>query len=233
MNISPRIGYVVTFLLPLLYQSLPNPIGLRWYWRHGDAPMPPELERRAVMASTIIPVFQLVALVAVLWFVLSRHSLRDALRWDPERSGWMALSGAVAGCGWLMIYAAIFARVRPSKHMLARHQFMQRSPAFWIPVSMTAAVFEEIWRAVCLTGLSSVGRVHAIALTSVAFGLAHAQPLGRAVSAAACAVYLGVLFFWTRSVMAPIVAHAVINLGTILLVRIAHHRADASALPRP
>jgi hypothetical protein len=38
--------------------------------------------------------------------------------------------------------------------------------------------------------------------------------------------------YWQEDVMTTIVAHSVINLGTILLVRIANHHADAFGLPR-
>jgi membrane protease YdiL (CAAX protease family) len=233
-KMSLLAGYAVAAFLPLLYQSIPNPIGLHWYVTHRGAPMPTSLERKAFTVSSMIPVFQLLALGGLLWILLRRAGASaSALGWQLENWRAMTLLGILAGCGWVALMALmVFALLAPSKDRFAQHKFIQRPPAYWIPVSLTAALVEEVWRAFCLISLGPMGQVHAMGVTAVAFGLAHAQSLGRAVSTTACALWLGMLFLWTGSLVAPIVAHAIVNLGTMGLVRFIHSRDRARPLQR-
>jgi hypothetical protein len=223
---SPVAGFATALLLPLIYQGVPNPIAVKWYWDHANAPMPPHMERKAFVVGTFVPVFQVLALGSLVWIIALRTGASlELLGWDLR--GWLTTTaiGTIVGSGWLTLYVAILARGVLSRNQLAQHQFMQRSLAYWLPQSLAAAIVEEFWRALCLTSLCGVGSVPAIGITAVAFGLGHAESVGRTLSSTLFAVYVGAIFLWTNSLVATVVAHAVVNLGTLSLVRFAHSRA--------
>jgi hypothetical protein len=227
-------GYAVAAFLPLLYQSIPNPIWLHWYVTHGDAPMPPSLERKAFTVSDVIAVFQLLALGGLLWIVLRRAGASpSALGWHLENWRAMTLLGIFVGCGWVALMALmLLALTAPSRDRFAESKFIKGSPAYWIPVSVTAVLVEEVWRAFCLISLGPMGQAHALGVTAVACGLAYAPRPGRVASATACALWLGMLFLWTGSLVAPIVARAVVILCTMALVRFIYSRDQARPLQR-
>jgi hypothetical protein len=77
-------------------------------------------------------------------------------------------------------------------------------------ISALAGIGEEaLFRGVMQTGLVPVvGLPAAVALTSVAFGLAHYLSLTYAAYAALVSVYLGVLLVYTDNLLVPVIAHA-------------------------
>jgi hypothetical protein len=122
-------GYAVAAFLPLLYQSIPNPIWLHWYVTHRDAPMPPSLERKAFTVSSMIPVFQLLALGGLLWILLRRASASaSAIGWHFENWRAMTLLGIFVGCGWVALMALMVLaltlgdRLRGCLHVVALHR---------------------------------------------------------------------------------------------------------------
>lgn len=109
-----------------------------------------------------------------------------------------------------------------TRQELAGHVILQRSQAFWIPLSVSAAVLEEIWRAACLTLLD--GTAAAVATTAIACGAAHSQTRGRTLSAILYAIYSASLFLWMHTVSATIAAHVIVNVGIIYLIHLIHRR---------
>jgi len=225
------VTLLVTFL-PVLFQAVPNPIGVRWFIKHGSTPMPPELLRKAIAVSNATAFLEVLVLGGISWLLLSRLAAAD--RSPPSvdaRWIWYGALGLIAGCVWLGIYAYLIFRVRLTKNQLRGHQFVHQPLQLSVPLGLSAAVVEEIWRACCLIGLAPLGNVAAIAITSVAFGLAHAQRLGRAVSMTLFGLYLALLYLKAQSLLPPIAAHLTVNLGTIFLVRSAFHRAPDEPIP--
>lgn len=216
------IGYFAAGLLPLLYLNVPNPIALRWYWSHGKAPMPRTLEEKAVAFGNAIPFIAQFVMASILWLLIRYTGIRMAvIGLSSDEWGKAVLKGIGAGLAWLGIYVLLLLCFRPSKEVIARHKLLQRSAAFWIPLSLMSAVIEEVWRGFCLIVLAGHGEFEAVAITAIACGLAHARPRGRAVSATVFGLYAAWLFLSTRSLLATVPAHAVVNMGTIYLIRFA------------
>ena len=67
------IGYFAAALLPLLYSGIPNPVAVRWYWTHGNAPMSPEIEKKGVAVGNAMPFIAQIVLLFILWMLI-RHS---------------------------------------------------------------------------------------------------------------------------------------------------------------
>jgi len=87
-------------------------------------------------------------------------------------------------------------------------------------VAIAPAAEEAFFRGILQNSLRrSIGRAGAIVLTSLAFGIAHAGGQTQAVPAL---VALGVLLGWayvrTGSLLAPVLAHALFNLKTLIWV---------------
>lgn len=159
-------------------------------------------------------------LASFLWLLIRHSGVRVAMFGLPS-DAWRKsiLKGCLAGLGWLAIYVGLLLRFQPRKEVIARHKLLQRSAVFWIPLSLTSAVIEEVWRAFCLLELG--GRGEAVAITAIACGFAHARPLGRAVSATTFGLYAAWIFLSTRSLLVTVPAHAIVNIGTIYLIRFA------------
>ena len=182
--------------------------------------MPLHLYRRALRVSEFIPVTNLVIVGAVLWLAVRMEKvslpppegdLRTALR--------MAAVGLGAAAIWLLLCVAIYATARPRSTHFATSRLVQKSFMFWVPMSLAAAVVEELWRAVCLYTLSGLGRARSVAITSLAFGLAHADSPGHVASTMLIAAWLGVIFLSTQSLVAIVIAHVAINIGMVVLAR--------------
>jgi membrane protease YdiL (CAAX protease family) len=102
-------------------------------------------------------------------------------------------------------------------------QLLRSTSVFDLAVlSLMAGVGEEVlFRGLIQAGLAQwIGPPYgvwiAIAVASIAFGLAHAVTPTYAVLATLIGVYLGWLFLATDSLAAPIVAHAVYDFGALV-----------------
>ncbi|NBC18684.1 MAG: CPBP family intramembrane metalloprotease [Bacteroidetes bacterium] len=144
-----------------------------------------------------------------------------ALLGVPAFQGWHLTGPAVAwgllACGPML--AALALAVRSSWPPLVRlrrtmDEFTDRLSRCTLldlaVISALAGIGEEaLFRGVMQTGLVPVvGLSGAIALTSVAFGLAHYLSLTYAAYAALVSVYLGALLVYTDNLLVPVLAHA-------------------------
>jgi membrane protease YdiL (CAAX protease family) len=186
-------------------------------------------EGKAIALGNAIPFIAQILMASILWLLIRHSGIRLAtLGLSSEEWEKAVLKGVGAGLAWLGIYVWLLLRFRPGKEVIARHKLLQRSAAFWIPLSLTSAVIEEVWRGFCLVALAGHGDVEAVAITAIACGFAHARPRGRAVSATVFGLYMAWLFLSTRSLLAMVPAHAIVNIGTLYLIRLSH-----SQLGRP
>jgi membrane protease YdiL (CAAX protease family) len=129
-------------------------------------------------------------------------------------------AGILAAAVWRGFYAAVVYVARPDLRDFSRRWDMRVSFRYWVALSMSSAVVEEVWRAFCLVALMSKGSVFSVTITAAAFGLAHAQPFGRALSMTLFAVYTAWLFLATQSLWSTVPAHFVVNLGVFALIRL-------------
>jgi membrane protease YdiL (CAAX protease family) len=213
-------GWVAALLLPLIYQGVPNPIALRWLLAHGSAPMPDGELKRATTISKAMPYTHLLALTGALGILL--WQMDESPRWlDPPRN-WLTMGGmgVIAGFAWLMLVATILKVSSPTRHRHADHPFAQHSTGYWVPLIVGASIVEESWRAFCVWALGAASQGTAILVSSAAFGIAHANPPTRIIPALLFALYAGLLFLWTESLVVTILVHAIVNLGVFCFVRI-------------
>jgi membrane protease YdiL (CAAX protease family) len=88
-------------------------------------------------------------------------------------------------------------------------------------IAVAAGLGEEIlFRGLIQGGLAGwIGAGGALAVASVAFGMAHAVSPTYVVVATGLGLYLGVLFEATGGLVAPVVAHATYDLVALLVIR--------------
>src|SRR5262249_13906517 len=152
---------------PLGYRGVPTITNLAWYVRYGHQ-VRPASENIALRVAYSVP---FVAQTVVGLFILSF--------WPPATTvapfgfptgAWIPTSvfGVVGGCIWLLLYASILFAVRPSRTRLASHSVLRQPIRFIVPLSVSSALIEEIWRACCLIALRSSSPTHAVGLTAVA-----------------------------------------------------------------
>lgn len=101
-------------------------------------------------------------------------------------------------------------RVRVALEEFARPIFRDFSILQLLIVSIVAGVSEEVlFRAVIQGGLEEpAGRIAALAMASLLFGLVHAVTLGYAVGATVIGVYIGWIWMQGGNLLIPIVIHA-------------------------
>lgn len=218
---SAVIGFVAVAILPLIYLGIPNPVLFAWYYKHPRTPVPPAVQRRVDRTNNVIP------FVAVGLLFLSVLGLLRATPYGLRTLGFTAHSllgaapkGVAAGCGCLLLYAVVLVVVRPTAANLKDHLAMKWSIVPWLLLGIAAAIGEEMWRVFCLISLAGMGRYFAIAVTTLAFGVAHIPPLGRALGATAFGAFAAHLFVSTNVPWVPLFAHAVLNVGVFFLLRL-------------
>jgi len=229
MSSTSGLFVFVVLLLPLIGRGIPNPVGLRWLILHGDRPMPTDVEKRAQQIGLYIPLLQVTLMAGASWLLLGRIIQRTRLI-GLIADGWrsMILYGAIAGGCWLVINGGLLFILRRDTVRLGRNAFVQQPVAFSVALSLCAALAEEMWRCACLIALAAMGSGISVVLTAVIFGLGHRGGPGRLVSMTFLGLYLGSIFVTTLSLLAIVTSHAVVNIGTLWMVRITYRRALAS-----
>jgi membrane protease YdiL (CAAX protease family) len=210
-------GGFICVLLPILYVALPNPILFRWYWNNStDAALPSDVEYRAAVLHALLAQGML---ATILW-QLSRHTL-PSMEMGLHVSRLAVGIGIAAGSGWLLFCALVLTTLRPTREVLAKHRAVRWPWQFWMSLSVSSAIVEEVWRAFCLLALSQLGHGAVVCVTAIAFGMAHIRPTARAIFATAFGIFAAWLFLATRSVWPNIVAHGIVNVGLFFLIRLA------------
>jgi hypothetical protein len=219
-------GFFAAALLPLFYNEVPSLIVFRWYWTHGKSPMPPDVAQRAAREGLIAPFVAIVMLAFSTWWLISRNGMALTAV-GMNSAGWRTALGVgvLAGFAWLALYVFVLIGFRPGKDRLAQHLLLQHAVFYWIPLGVSAAAVEEVWRAFCLVALASQGPIISVAVTSVASGWGHPHPRARLLSTTIFAIYSAELFLRTRSLWTTISAHAIVNIGTLSLIHFAFRRA--------
>jgi len=144
-------------------------------------------------------------------------------------NGWAVLWGSLAAIPMLAGLVLLqqlpfraFERLREILEQLVLPLFKESSVLELALLSLIAGVGEELlFRGLLQHALAtwiggSTGLWVGIAVASIAFGCAHAITRTYVVLAAIISVYLGLLFFWTGNVLAPIAAHAVYDFIALL-----------------
>lgn len=133
--------------------------------------------------------------------------------------GFCVLLGVALGAGVVALCRVLVRRSRwaRSLHIELRRGLAGLSPRAVAPLALGSAIGEEIffraWIQTCL--VDRLGTVMGLTLASAAFGLAHVPWNRRLVSwtlmAGVMGLVFGGLYLTTGELLAPIVAHAVIN----------------------
>jgi membrane protease YdiL (CAAX protease family) len=144
-------------------------------------------------------------------------------------NGWALLWGSLAAvpmfAGLVLVQRLpfrAFERLREALEQLVLPLFEESSVLELALLSLIAGVGEELlFRGLMQHALTtwiggSTGLWVGLAVASLAFGCAHAITRTYVVLAAIISVYLGLLFFWTGNVLAPVTAHAVYDFIALL-----------------
>lgn len=183
--------------------------------------MPPDIEDKAERAGKAI-LFGVQGVLLATLSILAWSSCLTLETLEFRSDGWRQAftPGILAGSGWLTSYLVVLVVFRPTAVHFARHLPARSDFSFWLALSLSSAFVEEIWRAFCLVALAAQGNVVATIVTTGTFGLAHARPCGRAISATLFAIYAAWLFLTVKSLWATVFTHALVNIGVFFLIRL-------------
>ena len=172
------------------------------------------------------------ALLGLAWLLawLLNWPLLHAFGWNPGATPWgVAAALPMFAVFYWELHSAWrgFASIRRFLEHVVRPVFGPWSILQLLVISILAGVCEEaLFRGLIQGWLTQyVGPWVAIPVASVAFGLAH--PINRPyiIAAMITGIYLGLLFWMTGDLLAPIVAHALYDfLALIYFLRL--HRSD-------
>jgi membrane protease YdiL (CAAX protease family) len=217
--LSKFLSYVALATYPALSMFVYDWFGpgSRWAFKNKRPVLPPDLAtleeergRRLLPAKYVLLFLAVYGLVhRNIWRLAPVHA--SARRWP------------VLLCVGLLGGAAIFGFRRAasvlSPSLAARESgddLLRGPSALWLTIFITAAFPEELWRAVCVTGLRQNGysALAAAALSAFCFSLAHAGGLPPrippgfqiAVAEMAVGIALGAIFIWSGNVVTPCLA---------------------------
>ncbi len=216
------VSYLGLGLLPLLVALPFNLISFSWAFRHPNEPMPSELEAKSrIIDGYVIIIRDVILLVGILALMNYSGLPPSTIGLTLKRWKWNTLIGIV--CGILQIGVQRLAW--KSIPLRKRHTYIQRP----IEASRLDAIFgnlisvfaQELWIAFSVVTLRLTGHSMGASLLLMAtvFAIAHfPYRLGAIASGLYGMAYAG-LFLWRISLLTPILAHYIGNLGAMFIAR--------------
>jgi hypothetical protein len=215
---------------PLSIFLVPAPMAIRWIRTHGKETMPDSLQATLLEDSRLWYFAQLLIVVSILsLWVLYKPFLLDQL-FSAMKDPFHHLAEGIGAAAVLTLSRFVYIMLpnfRTSR--LHEHSFAKGPLRIWLLTFLVAGAVEEIWRACCILSLreSGLGSTISIAVTSVAFVLAHMSGIpGRMVGIREelfweflFGITLGTLFVQLDSLIAPYIAGLIFNIFNLCLVR--------------
>jgi uncharacterized protein len=180
-----------------------------------------------IALATLLSTLTTIGLVAIL-IRTRRYPIRDylALSWPPAQSVLISLAGLAVLLAVTDLTSYLAGRPIVPEFMvnIYRHS--------WLPVLLLAVVVlapmgeETLFRGFLYTGIaaSRTGPGVAIIVSSAAFALLHVQyDRYEIVAVAAIGLYLGVVCFWSRSLLLTMLLHGIGNAVATLEVIVQEH----------
>ena len=168
--------------------------------------------------------------VAFLWALIFGGSPFGHLHWEFTSTviGGLAVFPLFVFFLWtLKSRLALFARHRYTLDFLVRQLFGKWPIWQLAAISICAGVCEEaLFRGALQASLvERVGVVPAIAIVSLLFGASHLLSWTYAIIATGMGIYLGVLFYFTDNLLAPILTHGLYDFAALVyLVKVDDRR---------
>lgn len=161
-------------------------------------------------------------LASLLYLSAAYHgpSVATALRvrqWSPD-----LFAGALFGAFWFVAFGLVVRSPRADLSQLAQKRFRRGSLTFWIPALTLGSLVEELWRAQCLTQMTSLplSSSTSVVVSTVFFVGAHPRlRLGGFIRVALFGLVAAILYLRFGSVVAPFTAHLVANLSALYWIR--------------
>lgn len=194
------VFYPVLFNLPL------NLVRFRWGFRHGVAPMPPDVEERAIAADTIARLFYYAVLLTFI-VVLLRNWPIPATALGFTSHNWKA-AAALGICTGVVVFGILSFFLRDSSEHTQKDMESHGSFVMWCGIHALGSFSGELWRVFCIVALMRLGFSGwtAVSITAAAFGITQATAnMARAAGAAAFGAIAGILFIKTGSFFAPLI----------------------------
>jgi hypothetical protein len=216
------VSYLGLALLPLLVVLPFNLISFSWAFHHPNEPMPPELEARSrTIDRYVIIIREVILLVGILALMNYSGLPPSTIGLTLKRWKWNTLIGIVCGILQIGVQRLAWKSIPLGK----RHTYIQRP----LESSRLEAIFgdiisvfaQELWIAFSVVTLRLTGHSMGASLLLMAtvFAIAHfPYKLGAVASGLYGMAYAG-LFLWRISLLTPIVAHYIGNLGATFVAR--------------
>jgi uncharacterized protein len=170
-------------------------------------------------------------MLALLWGLVFGRSLLGSVRWDSRSAAFgliAALPLFVCFLWTLKSRLPVFSRHRHLLNFLVHQLFGKWRVWQLAAISVCAGVCEEaLFRGALQASLvERVGAGPAIALVSLLFGASHLLSWTYGIIAAGMGVYLGLLFYFSDNLLAPIVTHGLYDFAALVYLMAFYHSAE-------
>ncbi len=210
-------------IFPLAYFVAINPVGFSWNFRHGLNPMPPELlERAQHIDRYVVTIRNAIALSLLAALIL--HQSITARQVGLHLNNWLSnsLIGVFAGLMVLTLQGMV-RKFLPVLNKNPNNPELQSGPAwFWIVSTLSSALAEELWIAVCIVVLiqTSHSILASVLVTASVFGLLHfAYRFGGILAIGSYGAISGSLFVLRGSLLPLFLFHFIGNIGALYWAR--------------
>jgi hypothetical protein len=216
------ISYLGLALLPLLVGLPFNLISFSWAFRHPNEPMSSELEARSrTMDGYAIIIRDVILLVGVLALMNYSGLPPSTIGLTLKRWKWNTLIGIFCGILQIGVQRLALKSIPLRKRHIYIHIPFEASRLETIFGNLISVFAQELWIAFSVVTLRLTGHSMGASLLLMAtvFAIAHfPYKLGAIVSGLYGMAY-ACLFLWRISLLTPIVAHYMGNVGATFVAR--------------
>jgi len=226
-------AYVVLIAYPAITLLIYEPNELRWWWRTGGGvPMPPKVLERSKRNQGNLLIVKFLSLILASSLLMRSVSVSPAslglrLR-QPTGAVLLGVAGGILFVLETLSLMGLAKKItsRPSDHVPIF--VVRESTSKIISIIVIGGFAEEFWRALALTAFGRAGfpTEGSVLLTSLFFGIGHVlsfqslgAAIGRALRPAIGGIFLAALFLWSGTLLAPFIAHIVVNSLAALMQR--------------
>lgn len=192
-------------LYPILFNLPLNLVRFEWGFRRGLAPMPHDIEQRAIAADIFVQIFDYLLLATVV-VLLVRRSYIPVAELGFSESNWIAAStlGVLVG---IVLLGFLSVLLRNSPDEMRKEPESHGSFLMWCGIQALGSFSVEFWRAFCIVALVrlDLSATLAILITAAASGASQVtMGMARAAGEAAFGCLAGMLFVGTGALWAPV-----------------------------
>jgi membrane protease YdiL (CAAX protease family) len=217
---------------PALIMFISDGTGRRWVREHRSPFLPPDLREEKERKGRYFLFLKYALLITALFLLAGAHPWRTVQSASPSRPYSTLILLGVGGGLLLLICKSLLILGSPAFAAADRnHPTLKGSVFIWLAVFVVGGFAEELWQAVCISGLrqNDTSPILAALLTAVPFSVAHlggSPPRVRGIGGgfslggeAVIGFVLGGIFLWSGSLLSLWIASLVYNTSDFYWLR--------------